>query len=264
MTNELTISYPTGNTLYAVVLDAVGQAWNGSAFEAPIDASWTTYAVAFTEAESTGLYSGDMPAVDAGVYTFVARKQAGGSPAIGDISIGTGVIQWDGTAEIGLNDIPADAWGYSSRTLTQSAAQVAAAVTGSDIVILRGDTFVASLTGLGSLTGYVSLDWTVKRNKANPDDQAIIRIRKNLSGTDDGLLVLNGQDASARSANGSITIDDIDTGDVTITLEAEETRNLGTKSGSLYYDLQEITATTVETHTAGSVRIAGDVTRAIG
>lgn len=264
MANELTIAYPTGNTLYTILLDAVGQAWNGSAFEAPVDANWATYDIALAEAENTGLYRGDMPAADAGAYSFDVRLQAGGSPATGDISVAVGLIQWDGSAEIALSDLPADVWGYSSRTLTQSAAQVAAAVSGADIVILRGDTFVASLTGLGSLAGYVSLDWTVKRNKANPDDQAIIRIRKNLSGTDDGLLVLNGQDASARSANGSIAIDDIDAGDVTITLEAEETRDLGTKSGSLYYDLQEITATTVETHTAGNLRIAGDVTRAIG
>ena len=36
MANELVINYPTGATLYAMLFDATGQIWNGSAFAAPV------------------------------------------------------------------------------------------------------------------------------------------------------------------------------------------------------------------------------------
>lgn len=153
-------------------------------------------------------------------------------------------------------------WSASSRTLTQAAASVTAAVSGSTITILRGDTLSAALTDIGALTGYVSLDFTVKEDKNDLDTAAILRIRKNASGLDDGLLRLNGADASARSANGSITIDDAATGDITIALSAEETDDLAARVG-LYYDVQMITATAVTTLTEGTCHVTADVTRLV-
>jgi hypothetical protein len=50
-------------------------------------------------ATATGIYRADMPAVAAGAYGWVVRKQAGGSPAVGDIAVGAGSIRWTGTAE---------------------------------------------------------------------------------------------------------------------------------------------------------------------
>ncbi len=100
MANELVINYPTGATLYAMLFDATGQVWNGSTFAAPGSASWTDYDIAMTEAATaTGIYRASMPAVAAGVYSFVVRKQAGASPAVGDITAGSGRIEWTGTAE---------------------------------------------------------------------------------------------------------------------------------------------------------------------
>lgn len=98
MANELTIDYPTGATLYAYVLDATGQVWNGVAFEAPQNANWGNYDIALTEAGTTGVYRGNMPAVAAGLYSFVVRLQAGGAPAVGDASVGTGQGVWNGSA----------------------------------------------------------------------------------------------------------------------------------------------------------------------
>jgi hypothetical protein len=100
MANELLINYPTGATLYALLFDATGQVWNGSAFAAPGSAAWTDYDIAMTEvATATGLYRGSMPAAAAGSYSFVVRKQAGASPAVSDIAVGSGEIRWTGTAE---------------------------------------------------------------------------------------------------------------------------------------------------------------------
>lgn len=156
---------------------------------------------------------------------------------------------------------PADVWAYSSRTLTQSAASVASAVAGSVITITRGDTLSASLTNIGALTGYVSLDFTVKKNQDDTDANAILRIRKNASGSDDGLITIN-KATAATAANGSITIDDAATGDITIALAAEETDDLVAYSG-YFYDVQMITATAVTTLTEGICNVAPDVTRAV-
>ena len=174
----------------------------------------------------------------------------------GDVAVGVVTEVFDVTASA------ADVWAYASRTLTQSAASVAAAVAGSTITIQRGDTLSAALTNIGALTGYVSLDFTVKRDKEDADSAAIIRIRKNASGLTDGLRWLNGADASTRSANGSITIDDEPTGDITIALASAETDDL-TTDGAGWYDIQMITAAAVTTLSEGICSISADVTRLI-
>lgn len=100
MANELVINHPTGSTLYALLFDGTGQIYNGATFGAPGSASWTDYDIAMTEAETaTGIYRASMPAVAAGTYGWVVRKQAGASPAVADIAIGSGTIRWTGTAE---------------------------------------------------------------------------------------------------------------------------------------------------------------------
>ena len=105
MSNELVFNYPAGATLYVLLFDATGQIYNGSTFGAPSSASWTDYDIAMTEAATaTGIYRATMPAVAAGVYGWVVRKQAGGSPVVSDVTVGAGSFAWDGTAEI----VPAD------------------------------------------------------------------------------------------------------------------------------------------------------------
>lgn len=103
MANELVINYPTGNTLYALLYDATGNVWNGSAFAAPGSANWLDYDIAMTEvATATGIYRASMPAAVAGVYGWTVRKQAGANPAVTDIAVGAGRIEWSGTAEVTL------------------------------------------------------------------------------------------------------------------------------------------------------------------
>jgi hypothetical protein len=152
----------------------------------------------------------------------------------------------------------ADIWTYATRTLTQSAAAVTAAVTGSTLSVQRGDTFSATLTGLAANTGYVSIDWTVKRAKSDPDTDAIICIRKNASGLNDGLLYLNG--AAGTAGLGSITVNSATS--LTLTLAASATDDLAPADG-LYYDVQYIFASSVQTATDGLCNVSADIRRAI-
>ena len=115
MANELVINHPTGATLYALLFDATGNVWNGSAFAAPGSASWTDYDIAMSEvATATGIYRASMPAAAAGAYGWVVRKQAGASPAVSDVAVGTGRIEWNGTAEIVPGGAAVGTYSYSN------------------------------------------------------------------------------------------------------------------------------------------------------
>ena len=147
-------------------------------------------------------------------------------------------------------------WSSSSRTLTQAAASVTAAVSGSDLSLHRGDTFSASLTDLGSIAARDNLWFTIKRTKDDVDTSAIIMID-----TDTGLLYVNG--AAGTAAQGSITVDDEDDGDISITIDEAVTATLAGVS-DVFYDVQMLdTDGDVTTLTYGSCDITKDVTRAI-
>lgn len=144
--------------------------------------------------------------------------------------------------------------------LDLSAVTVVAAVSGSTITVLRGDTLSVDIADLGSLAAYVSLDFTVKRSTNEPDADATIRIRKNASGLTDGLVWLNGA-THTTGTDGSITITDAPTGDITLMLKATVTDDL--MPGNYVYDIQLIEAAEVSTLTTGSLIVNADVTRLV-
>jgi len=124
MANELTIRYTTGSTLYAHVLNATGEIWNGAAFEAPQNANWLDYDLAMTEAGTTGYYRVDMPAVAAGAYSWAVLLQAGGAAAVGDVTVGSSGIQWSGTAEVSIDTTAVAALETADAILSRDVANV--------------------------------------------------------------------------------------------------------------------------------------------
>jgi hypothetical protein len=132
---------------------------------------------------------------------------------------------------------------------------IASAVVGSTITAHRGDTLSAALENIGALTNYSKLWFTVKRDYDDADTAAVIQIEKT-----GGLLYLNG--AVGTAGNGSLTINDEATGDVTIVLNASETAKLS--PGNYQYDIQILRSagTPVSTLTYGEFVVAADVTRA--
>jgi hypothetical protein len=159
----------------------------------------------------------------------------------------------------GAGTLPADTWAYATRTLTASVAQTIATLTGDNITVTRGDTVSLSLTGLGALTGYVSLDFSVKLSPSYTDAEATLRVRKNASGLNDGLLTLNG--AAGTPAQGTITVDSEAAGNITLTVAAAAAAQLA--AGKYQYDIQMITATAVHTLTIGEFAVVGDITKAV-
>ena len=132
MANLLT-QFTSGQTVYAIVLNSSGQAWNANslAFETPTAADWSKYAVTMTEQTGgnlTGIYGGSFPTAvtTAGVYNILFRQQAGGSPAATDTNNGMlgGQLLWTGTAEAS----PLASSAANSVNVAMSAANVSANV----------------------------------------------------------------------------------------------------------------------------------------
>jgi hypothetical protein len=149
MANELHAHATSGLTLYAVLLNSVGQVWNGSAFEAYNGANWTSYDIALTEA-GAGIYLATMPTVALGAYTYAVYERAGASPATTDTLRGTGSILWDGDSEV--LPVAADASGHVSISGTKNTLD---ALAGSDGDTLKdlSDEIAAISSGSGSGTG---------------------------------------------------------------------------------------------------------------
>jgi len=129
------------------------------------------------------------------------------------------------------------------------------------VTIIRGDKIDISFSNLGSLSGYTSIDFTVKKKARDDDDDAILRVRKNSSGIGDGLLRLNG--AVATATDGSITIVDQVVGNITVNVMAAESSEL-TVDDNLFYDVQKITTPDedVTTLRRGYCSVSEDITRA--
>ena len=104
MAGELQAFSATSQTLYAVLMNAAGQAWNGATWETIQGANWTTYDIPLTET-TAGIYIGNMPVVTAGSYTYAVYLRAGGSPAITDTLKGLGGVDWDGSSVIEVNEL---------------------------------------------------------------------------------------------------------------------------------------------------------------
>jgi len=134
---------------------------------------------------------------------------------------------------------------------------VTSPVSGSTITAIRGDTLVAVLEGIGELTGYQNLWFTVKDDEADPDSASLIQID-----TTTGLHYINGAAASV-PGNGALEVNDEASGDVTITLEAVETAKLSPRS--YHYDIQVLDSTgAISTLITGTFNVSPDYTRSIG
>jgi hypothetical protein len=104
MANEIQADYASGNTLYAVVRNGVGNVWyiTGQNFEV-----WGTgsrnandYDISLTD-KSGSRYVGDFDSnIPAGRYFVQVFLQAGANPADGDTLVISNEIHWTGTGKV--------------------------------------------------------------------------------------------------------------------------------------------------------------------
>jgi len=180
------------------------------------------------------------------------------------------LVRWKGATPGDLDDdgnVPtvaniADAaavWAYPTRTLTQHSTTIADSTTAGSIVRRRGDSWSLSLT-VGSVTGYTSLWFTVKRSTHDTDGASIIQIKKNATPGGDGLLVANGA-LAANALLAGITVVDASAGALTIAVDETVTRDIA--PGEYRYDVQSLVSGTVATLDSGKFTVVADVTRSV-
>lgn len=128
---------------------------------------------------------------------------------------------------------------------------------GSTLTIQRGDTLTFPLTGLGSVADRSKLWFALKTSADYSDDAAILLIEETA-----GLTRVNGN-SYASTTNGSITVDDEDAGNLTITVKPAVTSALSALY-PLVYDTQVMrTDGSVTTLRSGAATVTADITRAV-
>jgi len=147
-------------------------------------------------------------------------------------------------------------WAHTPRTLTMSLTTLKSIMTGSKLILWRGDTLSLPMLNLGSLVGATNLWFTVKKHPADTDATAQIQISLL-----NGLQAIDGAPATV-PANGSIVITNAVTGNITVNLAAVETAKLDVDFTG-YYDVQLLMGATVTTLTHGCCSVVGDTTRRI-
>lgn len=155
--------------------------------------------------------------------------------------------------------VDSDVWAYVTRTLTQSSTSTTDSTAAGSIVRRRGDSWSISLT-IGAITGYTSLWFTAKWSRDDTDEMAVLQIKKNASGSSDGLLYVNGA-AATDATKASITIVDAATGAIVIVVDETITDDL--PPAGVWYDVQVLNGGSVSTPDSGTLTISADVTRAV-
>jgi len=107
-----------------------------------------------------------------------------------------------------------------SVAFSQSASQIANSLTGQNLEIITADRLTISITGAGDISDRTELWFSFKGDRDDADADALILLSE---GT--GLEKINGGDPGD-AANGEITVDDEDAGDLTIVVNEVETAKL--------------------------------------
>jgi len=127
---------------------------------------------------------------------------------------------------------PATVWTNASRTLTQSAADVIDAVTGTAITKTRGNSWDFEITGVTLDANKQQL--IIKRSRDDPDSAALLMID-----SDDGLIILNGStDVTAGDASLSYA-------GTTLTPVVKTAITAQLPDGTFIYNIQYVTAAAV-------------------
>ena len=171
-----------------------------------------------------------------------APSDIGGTFAPADDSTEAIRDRGDASWLTGAGATAAAIWAYATRTLTQSAASVTAAVTGSTITVYQGTQWTFSLT-VGSLDNAEAIYFGVKEKATDPDDESILMILESVPGGDsDGLQAFN-KTTSVTAGDASLAITDSPTGAITITVSGSAGTNKVRLSDSYVYAVKVIEST---------------------
>lgn len=154
-----------------------------------------------------------------------------------------------------VSGLVAAVWAYATRTLTQAAASVVAAVTGSNVTVYRGTRWSIALTGLPTNTGYTAILFSVKRFDSDTDADAIFQVR-----TTTGLTAFDGA-PTVTAGQAAIAVNSA----TAITVTAEAATTVYATPGVYSYGVKYLDASGYPSQASigGTFRIVGDIPRSI-
>lgn len=191
-----------------------------------------------------------------GVTTLLSRLSSARAGYLDNLSAGAVALQSTlSTLSTTVSGLVAAVWAYATRTLTQGAASVIAAVTGSGVTVYRGTTWSIPLTGLPSNTGYTAIIFTVKRDTEDADADSVFYVRLNAPDVGSGLIYFEGI-ASPTAGQASITV--VSATAITITLAAATADDA--PLGDFHYGVKYISASGVTQASRGGIfTVAADL-----
>jgi len=153
---------------------------------------------------------------------------------------------------------PADIWSYPSRTLTSPVASTQEENNLATISIYRDTTWVMAIENLGSLANRSKLWFTIKRDYDDIDEDAMMQVEEGA-----GLIYADGLPA-VTSSWGTLVVDDVPTGDITVTIAANAQSALQLSNRYVYgIKILRSTGTAISYLGGGSLVVLGAATRSI-
>jgi hypothetical protein len=156
--------------------------------------------------------------------------------------------------------VAASVWAYATRTLTQSGAQVVAAVSGSRLSLTNRVTFTATLTGLTIPATWSKVYLTAKRGLRDADSAAILQIVASnpAAPASDGVTVYAaGAPTVAQRTMASLTVDH---SGGTVAIVIGDDLDFAAYSGTHSYDVKCLLADGTSQLLAGSAAFAISLT----
>lgn len=153
-----------------------------------------------------------------------------------------------------LTNIAEAVWSYIRRTLTFSPQNLASITNGTNLSIVRGDTFVYEFTGI-DMTNYESSFFTIKENYKDNDYESVVQVS-----SASGLLYLNGVRQVSGRANAEIISG---SASLKVKIYPTATQNIKYYTDSCKYDLQVNASGSITTPYLGDIDTIRDATKRI-
>lgn len=211
---------------------------------------------AITEIQNGLATSTALSTAQTDLTTLTGRLTSARAGYLDNLSAGAVALQSTlSTLSTTVSGLAAAVWAYATRTLTQGAASVTAAVTGSSVTVYRGTRWNIPLTGQPVNTGYTAILFSVKRRESDADSAAIFQVR-----TSTGLTAFAGA-PTVTAGQAAITVNSSTA--ITITCEAATT--VYATPGTYSYGIKYLDASgdPSQASDGGVFTITGDMPRAI-
>ena len=156
-----------------------------------------------------------------------------------------------------IANLPGAIWAHAIRTLTNQGVSVTSPASGDPLEVYRDTTVYIALTGLGALSGYTKLWFTIKEDLEDLDTEAILQIEAAA-----GLLYIDGK--AGVSTDGVLTVQDAATGSVLITLKQASAALLPVYAAyAIPWDIKILKDSVVTILEEGTIYIKSTPTRTI-